>query len=162
MKKVIIYFTTLLLSIPTWIFAQEPNSLHVQKVDGTVQSASLVSIQYITFEEDVLVLTTSEGEFRLPLNDVEKITFSDNNTSAVENVNINSIQISKSGNIITIKSDATIRQLYLVDMSGRVMLVVSTEASLSFTSTLPDTSTKYKCLMAASLLIVSILPDLEI
>ena len=130
MKKVIIYFTTLLLSIPTWIFAQEPNSLHVQKVDGTVQSASLVSIQYITFEEDVLVLTTSEGEFRLPLNDVEKITFSDNNTSAVENVNINSIQISKSGNIITIKSDATIRQLYLVDMSGRVMLAVSTEASL--------------------------------
>lgn len=122
MKKVIIYFTTLLLSIPTWIFAQEPNSLHVQKVDGTVQSASLVSIQYITFEEDVLVLTTSEGEFRLPLNDVEKITFSDNNTSAVENVNINSIQISKSGNIITIKSDATIRQLYLVDMSGKVLV----------------------------------------
>ena len=122
MKKVIIYFTTLLLSIPTWIFAQEPNSLHVQKVDGTVQSASLVSIQYITFEEDVLVLTTSEGEFRLPLNDVEKITFSDNSTSAVENVNINSIQISKSGNIITIKSDATIRQLYLVDMSGKVLV----------------------------------------
>ena len=122
MKKVIIYFTTLLLSIPTWIFAQEPNSLHVQKVDGTVQSASLVSIQYITFEEDVLVLTTSEGEFRLPLNDVEKITFSDNNTSAVENVNINSIHISKSGNILAIKSDATIRQLYLVDMSGKVLV----------------------------------------
>ena len=52
MKKVIVYFTTLLLSIPTLMFAQEPNSLHVQKVDGTVQSASLVSIQYITFEED--------------------------------------------------------------------------------------------------------------
>ena len=138
MKKVIIYFTTLLLSIPTWIFAQEPNSLHVQKVDGTVQSASLVSIQYITFEEDVLVLTTSEGEFRLPLDDVEKITFSENNTSAVENVNINSIHISKSGNILTIKSDATIRQLYLVDMSGKV-LVSERLASTDITSiALPD------------------------
>lgn len=138
MKKVIIYFTTLLLSIPTWIFAQEPNSLHVQKVDGTVQSASLVDIQHITFEEDVLVLTTSEGEFRLPLNDVEKITFSDNNTSAVENVNINSIHISKSGNILTIKSDATIRQLYLVDMSGKV-LVSERLASTDTTSiALPD------------------------
>lgn len=104
------------------MFAQEPSSLHVQKVDGIVQSASLVNIQRITFEENVLVMTTSEGEFRLPLDDVEKITFSDNNTSAVENVNINSIQISKSGNIITIKSDATIRQLYLVDMSGKVLV----------------------------------------
>ena len=122
MKKVIVYFTTLLLSIPTLMFAQEPSSLHVQKVDGIVQSASLVNIQRITFEENVLVMTTSEGEFRLPLDDVEKITFSDNNTSAVENVNINSIQISKSGNIITIKSDATIRQLYLVDMSGKVLV----------------------------------------
>lgn len=138
MKKVIIYFTTLLLSIPTWIFAQEPNSLHVQKVDGTVQSASLVDIQHITFEEDVLVLTTSEGEFRLPLDNVEKITFSDNNTSAVENVNINSIHISKSGNILAIKSDATIRQLYLVDMSGKV-LVSERLASTDTTSiALPD------------------------
>jgi hypothetical protein len=122
MKKVIIYFTTLLLSIPTLIFAQEPSSLHVQKVDGTVLYASLVTIQHITFEEDVLVMTTSEGEFRLPLDDVEKITFSENNTSAVENVNINSIHISKSGNILTIKSDATIKHLYLVDVSGKVLV----------------------------------------
>ena len=138
MKKVIIYFTTLLLSIPTWIFAQEPNSLHVQKVDGTVQSASLVNIQRITFEENVLVMTTSEGEFRLPLNDVEKITFSENNTSAVENVNINSILISKSGNILTIKSDAAIKHLYLVDMSGKV-LVSERLASVDMTNlTLPN------------------------
>ena len=122
MKKVIIYFTTLLLSIPTWIFAQEPNSLHVQKVDGTVQSASLVSIQHITFEEDVLVLTTTEGEFRLPLDNVDKITFGDNNASAVEDVNINSIHIYKSGNQLTIESDAAIKHLYLVDISGKVLI----------------------------------------
>lgn len=122
MKKVIIYFTTLLLSIPILIFAQEPSSLHVQKVDGTVLYASLVTIQHITFEEDVLVMTTSEGKFRLPLDDVEKITFSENNTSAVENVNINSIHISKSGNILTIKSDAAIKHLYLVDVSGKVLV----------------------------------------
>lgn len=137
MKKVIIYFTTLLLSIPTLMFAQEPSSLHVQKVDGIVQSASLVNIQRITFEENVLVMTTSEGEFRLPLDDVEKITFSDNNTSAVENVNINSIHISKSGNILTIRSDAAIKHLYLADLSGKV-LVSDRLASVDTTSiTLP-------------------------
>ena len=122
MKRIIRYFIPLVLFIPTLIFAQEPSSLHVQKVDGTVLYASLVTIQHITFEEDVLVMTTSEGEFRLPLDDVEKITFSENNTSAVENVNINSIHISKSGNILTIKSDAAIKHLYLVDVSGKVLV----------------------------------------
>ena len=138
MKKVIVYFIILLLSIPTLIFAQELTTLHVQNVDSTIQSASLVSIKHITFEEDVLVMTTSEGEFRLPLDDVEKITFGDNNTSAVENVNINSIHISKSGNILTIRSDAAIKHLYLVDVSGKV-LVSERLASVDTTSiTMPD------------------------
>ena len=110
----------------------------MQKIDGMVQSILLVSIHRITFEENVLVMTTSEGEFRLPLDDVEKITFSENNTSAVENVNINSIHISKSGNILTIRSDAAIKHLYLVDVSGKV-LVSERLASVDTTSiTMPD------------------------
>lgn len=134
MKRIIRYFIPLLLFIPTLIFAQEPSSLHVQRVNGMVQSSSLVSIQHITFEEDVLVMTTLEGEFRLPLDNVEKITFGINNTSAVENVNIH---ISKLGNILTIKSDAAIMHLYLVDVSGRV-LVSNKLASVDTTSiTLP-------------------------
>ena len=138
MKKVV-YFAILLLSIPILIFAQAPNSLHIQKVDGTVQSSSLVDIQHITFEEDVLVLSTTEGEFRLPLDNVDKITFDDNNTStAVEDVSISSIHISKSGNILTIKSDAAIKHLYLVDVSGKV-LVSERLASVDTTSiTMPD------------------------
>lgn len=136
MKKVIVYFTILLLSIP--VFAQEPSILHVQKVDGTMQSSSLVDIQHITFEEDVLVLTTTEGEFRLPLDNVDKITFGDNNASAVEDVNINSIHIYKSGNQLTIESDAAIKHLYLVDISGKV-LVSGRLASVDTTSiTLPN------------------------
>ena len=136
MKKVIVYFTILLLSIP--VFAQEPSTLHVQKVDGTVQSTSLVSIKHITFEEDVLVLTTTEGEFRLPLDNVDKITFGENNASAVEDVNIHSIHIYKSGNQLTIESDAAIKQLYLVDVSGKV-LVSDRLASVDTTSiTLPN------------------------
>ena len=122
MKKVIIYFTTLLLSIPILIFAQEPTTLHVQNVNGTMQSSLLVDIQHITFEEDVLVLTTTEGEFRLPLDNVEKLTFGNGISSAVEDVNINAIKIYKSGNQLTIESDYTIEQLYLVDMSGKVLV----------------------------------------
>ena len=137
MKKCIIL--TMLLCASVFTFGQEPSSLHVQKMDGTTQTALLVTIEKITFEADVLVMTTTEGEFRLPLDDVEKITFGENDAStAVENVNTNSINISKSGNILTIKSDATITHVYLVDMSGKV-LVSERLASVDMTNlTLPN------------------------
>ena len=136
MKKCIIL--TMLLCASVFTFGQEPSGLHVQKMDGTTQTALLVTIEKITFEEDVLVMTTTEGEFRLPLDDVEKITFGDNDASAVENVNTSAIHISKSGNILTIKSDATITHVYLVDMSGKA-LVSERLASVDMTNlTLPD------------------------
>ena len=137
MKKCIIL--TMLLCASVFTFGQEPSSLHVQKMDGTTQTALLVTIEKITFEADVLVLKTSEGEFRLPLNDVDKITFGDNNAStAVENVNTSSIHISKSGNLLSIKSDYAMKQLYLVDMSGKV-LVSKRLASVDMTNlTLPN------------------------
>lgn len=137
MKKCIIL--TMLLCASVFTFGQEPSGLHVQKMDGTTQTALLITIEKITFEEDVLVMTTSEGEFRLPLDDVEKITFGDNDAStAVENVNTNSIQISKSGNLLSIKSDYAMKHLYLVDMSGNV-LVSERLASVDMTNlTLPN------------------------
>ena len=137
MKKCIIL--TMLLCASVFTFGQEPSGLHVQKMDGTTQTALLVTIEKITFEADVLVMTTTEGEFRLPLDDVEKITFGDNDAStAVENVNTNSIQISKSGNLLSIKSDYAMKHLYLVDMSGKV-LVSEKLASVDMTSiTLPN------------------------
>ena len=136
MKKCIVL--TMLLCASVFMLGQEPSGLHVQKMDGTTQTALLVTIEKITFEEDVLVMTTTEGEFRLPLDDVDKITFGENDVSALENVNTSSIHISKSGNILTIKSDATITHVYLVDMSGKV-LVSERLASVDMTNlTLPN------------------------
>lgn len=118
---VVLYIIVSLFFLPTLVSAQEPTTLHVQNVNGTMQSSLLVDIQHITFEEDVLVLTTTEGEFRLPLDNVEKLTFGNGISSAVEDVNINVIKIYKSGNQLTIESDYAIEQLYLVDMSGKVL-----------------------------------------
>ncbi len=136
MKKTV-YITLLFLFLCPFVYAQEPDALHVQKVDGTEQFASLVTIQRIIFEEDVMVITASEGEYRLPLDNIEKITFNDN-SSAIENVNTNSIQISKSGNQLIIESDNAMEQLYLVDASGKV-IVNDRLASVNTTSiTLPN------------------------
>lgn len=136
MKTYVIALLLFLFLCP-YVYAQAQEALHVQKVDGTEQFASLVTIQRITFEEDVLVMITSEGEYRLPLDNIEKITFNDN-SSAIENVNTNSIQINKSGNQLIIESDNAMEQLYLVDVSGKV-IVSDRLASVNTTSiTLPN------------------------
>ena len=118
---VVLYIIVSLFFLPTLVSAQEPTTLHVQNVNGTMQSSLLVDIQHITFEEDVLVLTTTEGEFRLPLDNVEKLTFGNEIASSIKDVNTNSIHISKSGNQLTIKSEYEIKQLYLIDISGRIL-----------------------------------------
>lgn len=121
MQKITIYFALLLLWVSAGVSAQQPESLQVHKTSGTTQSVLLVSIQHITFEADVLVLTTSEGTFRLPLNDVAYITF-DKNTTAVENIESIATRLFKNGNQLTVECEYAINRLYLVDMTGKVLV----------------------------------------
>ena len=132
MKKILLIVLT--LSTTLTLLAQR--QMQVWQ-DGV--STLLITIEKITFEADVLVMTTSEGEFRLPLDDVEKITFGENDAStAIENVNTNSIHISKSGNLLSIKSDYAIKKLYVVDMSGRVLNGETLASVYEGTITLPN------------------------
>ena len=121
MQKITIYFALLILLVSAGMSAQQPEVLHVHKNNGTVQSAELVIIQHITFEADVLVLTTSEGTFRLSLNDVAYITF-DKNITAVENVEATATRLFKNGNQLTVECESAINRLYLVDMTGKVLV----------------------------------------
>ena len=137
MQKITIYFALLLLSLSAGVFAQQPESLQVHKTSGTTQSVSLVSIQHITFEADVLVLTTSEGTFRLPLNDVAYITF-DKNTTAVENIESTATRLFKNGNQLTVECEYAINRLYLVDMTGKVLVNQQCSMTNDATVTLPN------------------------
>lgn len=137
MQKITIYLALLLLLVSAGMSAQQPESLQVHKTSGTTQSVSLVSIQHITFEADVLVLTTSEGTFRLPLNDVEYIDFGEGKT-AVENVDVNTTRITQLGNQLQIESEYTIKNLYLVDMTGKVLLNQKLSSVNEATITLPQ------------------------
>ena len=124
MQKITIYFALLLLLVPAGVSAQQPEALQVHKTSGTTQPVSLVSIQHITFETDVLVMTTSEGTFRLPLNDVEYITFGEDGSvsTAVENIESTATRLFKNGNQLTVECESAINRLYLVDMTGKVLV----------------------------------------
>lgn len=137
MQRITIYLALLLLLVPAGVSAQQPESLQVHKTSGTTQSVSLVSIQHITFEVDVLVLTTSEGTFRLPLNDVEYIAFGEDGSvsTAVENIESTATRLFKNGNQLTVECEYAINRLYLVDMTGKVLVnqqcSMTTEASVT-------------------------------
>ena len=137
MQKITIYFALLLLLVSAGMSAQQPEALHVHKNNGTVQSAELVIIQYITFEVDVLVMTTSEGTFRLPLNDVAYICF-DKSSTAVENVEATATRLFKNGNQLTVECESAINRLYLVDMTGKVLVNQPCSMTNKATVTLPQ------------------------
>ena len=140
MKKITIYFILLLFIVSLRALAQEPSTMNVHQTNGTVQSTSLVTIQHITFEADVLVLTTSEGIFRLPLNDVDYIAFGEggSGTTAVENVDVNTTRITQLGNQLLIESEYAIKTLYLVDVTGKLIDSQRISAANEATITLPQ------------------------
>ena len=112
--------------------------MEVHQTNGKVQSTSLVSIQHITFESDVLVLATAEGTFRLPMNDVEYIVFGEGTTD-VENVDVNTTRITQSGNQLHIESEYAIKNLYLVDITGKVLVNQKISATNEATITVSGT-----------------------
>ena len=140
MQKITIYFALLLLLVSAGVSAQQPESLQVHKTSGTTQSVSLVSIQYITFEADVLVLTTSEGTFRLPLNDVAYIAFGEDGSvsTAVENIESTATRLFKNGNQLTVECEYAIKSLYLMDMTGKMLVNQQCSMINDATITLPQ------------------------
>ena len=137
MKKITIYFILLLCFISVRALSQEPSTMEVHQTNGKVQSTSLVTIQHITFEVDVLVLTTSEGTFRLPLNDVAYISF-DKSSTAVENLEATATRLFKNGNQLTVECESAINRLYLVDMTGKVLINQQCSMTNEATVTLPQ------------------------
>ena len=140
MQKITIYFALLLLLVSAGVSAQQPESLQVHKTSGTTQSVSLLSIQHITFEADVLVLTTSEGTFRLPLNDVEYISFGEGGSisTAVENIESTATRLFKNGNQLMVECESAINHLYLVDMTGKVLVNQQCSMTTETSVTLPQ------------------------
>lgn len=122
MQKITIYLAMLLFCMSMGVSAQQPEAMNVHQTSGQVQSTLLVSIEHITFEGDVLVLTTSEGTFNLPLSDVDYIAFGEKILyTQIENVDTNSLRVSLLGNTLLIESDNVINALYLVDMTGKML-----------------------------------------
>lgn len=122
MQKITTYLAMLLFCMSMGVSAQQPKAMNVYQTSGQVLSSLLVSIEHITFEGDVLVLTTSEGTFNLPLNDVDYIAFEDKKiATSAETLDVNSLRVLLFGNTLSIESDYAINAIYLVDITGKML-----------------------------------------
>jgi hypothetical protein len=138
MNKITFLLVLFLSGLVLPICSQKPITLDVSQSNASVHTISLVKIQRVTFQGRILFITTSEGVFQLPLNDINYIAFGKGD-NAVENVEVNTTRITLLGDELHIESEHGIRNLYLVDMTGKVLIHKKLSSLSEATITLPQT-----------------------
>lgn len=118
--------------------SQETKAMNVYQTNDSLHATALVKIQRVTFQGKILLITTSEGIFRLPLNDIDYITFGKGDT-AVENIELTKTRITLIGDQLHIESEHAIKNLYLVDMTGKMLINKKLSSQCETTITLPQT-----------------------
>lgn len=131
-------FLLVLVNFALPVRSQETKAMNVYQTNDSLHATSLVKIQRVTFQGKILLITTSEGIFRLPLNDIDYITFGKGDT-AVENIELTKTRITLIGDQLHIESEHAIKNLYLVDMTGKMLINKKLSSQCETTITLPQT-----------------------
>jgi hypothetical protein len=112
--------------------------MNLHQTDGAVESVVLVTIENITFENNNMVISTSEGVFRLPLEEISRVVFKRDANAGVEDVPTSNLQISLSGNQLFIVSNSAINAVYLVDVTGKMLVSEKFNGVSEVSMTLPQ------------------------
>lgn len=131
-------FLLVLVNFALPVRSQETKAMNVYQTNDSLHATALVKIQRVTFQGKILLITTSEGIFRLPLNDIDYITFGIGDT-AVENIELTKTRITLIGDQLHIESEHAINNLYLVDMTGKMLINKKLSSQCETTITLPQT-----------------------
>lgn len=131
-------FLLVLVNFALPVRSQETKAMNVYQTNDSLHATALVKIQRVTFQGKILLITTSEGIFRLPLNDIDYITFGKGDT-AVENIELTKTRITLIGDQLHIESEHAIKNLYLVDMTGKMLINKKLSSQCETTITLPQT-----------------------
>lgn len=136
MRKIIILF--LLLSCK--LLAQQPNQMTIHTACGDDTSVLIEEIINIQFQQDALLFVTTSTSFIIPIDEINNIAFNQREIeSSVENITEQTnVKLTLSGNLITIDSPYAIQSLFLVDMSGKMLINNKIPSSTQTTITLPN------------------------
>ncbi len=95
------------------------------------QSFELATVQKITFEDDNVVITTSQGVTNLPLNQMEKMFFSSDPT-AVESLASESQGLKLMNGVLTARGNGL---LYIYDTAGRLVQMAHVDGEMRVSTT---------------------------
>ncbi len=132
MKKRLL-IAALLTAVSLCGMAQEYKYL-TAAYNGVEQSFELATVQKITFEDDNVVVTTSQGIMSLPLGEMEKMFFSAEAT-AISSLKSTGKSLTMDGNLLRVSGKG---YLYIYNTEGQLVRMAHADGDMSVSlSSLP-------------------------
>lgn len=131
----------LLLSLSIEILAQQSEEINIITKTGSDQIVQIEEIINIEFVNDELIFVTNSTSFSIPIDNIDNILFgprTGTNVHDLVEVDSDDVRISFLENQLLINSESAIKSLYLVDITGKVLVSKKINSATQAQITLPN------------------------
>ena len=131
----------LLLSLSIEILAQQSEEINIITKTGSDQIVQIEEIINIEFVNDELIFVTNSTSFSIPIDNVDNILFgprAGTNVHDLVEVDSNDVCISFLEDQLLINSESAIKSLYLIDITGKVLMSKKINSATQVQITLPN------------------------
>lgn len=130
----------LLLFMSIEILAQRSEEINIITKTGSDQIVQIEEIINIEFVNDELIFVTNSTSFSIPIDNIDNILFgprTETNVHDLVEVDSNDVCISFLEDQLLINSESAIKSLYLIDITGKVLMSKKTNSAMQAQITLP-------------------------
>lgn len=130
----------LLLFMSIEILAQQSEEINIITKTGSDQIVQIEEIINIEFVNDELIFVTNSTSFSIPIDNIDNILFgprTETNVHDLVKVDSNDVCISFLEDQLLINSESAIKSLYLIDITGKVLMSKKTNSAMQAQITLP-------------------------
>ncbi len=130
----------LLLFMSIEILAQQSEEINIITKTGSDQIVQIEEIINIEFVNDELIFVTNSTSFSIPIDNIDNILFgprTETNVHDLVEVDSNDVCISFLEDQLLINSESAIKSLYLIDITGKVLMSKKTNSAMQAQITLP-------------------------
>ena len=130
----------LLLFMSIEILAQQSEEINIITKTGSDQIVQIEEIINIEFVNDELIFVTNSTSFSIQIDNIDNILFgprTETNVHDLVEVDSNDVCISFLEDQLLINSESAIKSLYLIDITGKVLMSKKTNSAMQAQITLP-------------------------
>jgi hypothetical protein len=130
----------LLLFMSIEILAQQSEEINIITKTGSDQIVQIEEIINIEFVNDELIFVTNSTSFSIPIDNIDNILFgprTETNVHDLVEVDSDDVRISFLEDQLLINSESAIKSLYLIDITGKVLVSKKINSATQAQITLP-------------------------